>query len=66
MSESSYQQMQTLIKEQAAEIKRLKELCDKQKEYYERIDAIGYDAICADLMDEIAKIKAAPPQKESK
>ena len=39
MSESSYQQMQTLIKEQAAEIKRLKEEskavdeeCNKQAE----------------------------------
>ena len=51
------------VNELQAENARLKELCDKQKEYYERIDDIGYDAICADLMDEITKIEAAQPQK---
>ena len=51
------------------ELERLKEICEKQDDYIDRICTVGFDDFGADMYKEIIDLRealAAQPQEESK
>jgi len=54
-------------RQQAEQMERLKDLCEKQDDYIHRICTVGFDECGADMYKEIIDLReklVAPPQKK--